>query len=434
VARLATALAALSPFHVLYAQEAREYSLWTVAILLSSIALWRASRTQAKPAWVLYSLTIALGLYTHTLFLLVMFSHAAYMLLHCVREARAYNRLLRICFSGYFAATVAGFILFVPWLKVMSAHLSQGNFAGTTWGSVDVGLFRLLAMWAFNVSTLFYDVDGSWKFAESLGPGLLLSYVVQVLILVLVGYSLYYTCRRAPWQPRIFLVGLIVVPAVMLAVPDLLLGGMRSGGGNRYFLPSYLGIGIAVAYVLVSRLNQRRVRGTLVWPVVSGLPLAAGLVSCIVVSQAETWWIKSTAYYSPRVSRIVNNSERPLLIIGALPPELLSFSHTLDEKVRLFVVNDPQEVRISDGFSDIFLYRPSKLLRQVLAARNQLVETADGSGGLYRVVQRPDMGKVTDLSRYGGSLAPESLRQRQEPVGEAGRPSKTFNDTADPPE
>jgi uncharacterized membrane protein len=389
VARLATTLAALSPFHVLYAQEAREYSLWTVTILLSSVALWRASITQAKAAWALYFLTIPLGLYTHTLFVLVMFSHASYMLLHCVREAGADNRLLRICFGGYFAATLTGVIVFVPWLKVMSAHLSQGNFAATTWGSVDVSLSRLVAMWGFNFSTLFYDVDKSWKFAEFVRPGLFLSYGFQVLILVLVGYSLYYLFRRAPWQPRIFLLSLIVVPVVILALPDVLVGGMRSGGGNRYFLPSYLGVGIAVAYLLVSQVDQQRVRRPLIWPLISGALLAAGLVSCIFVSQAETWWIKSTAYYSPRISRIVNNSKRPLLIVGALPPELLSFSHTLDEKVRLLVVSDPQEVRISEGYSEIFLYRPSKLLRQVLAARNHLVETADASGGLYRMVQQP---------------------------------------------
>lgn len=42
------ALIAVSPFHVLYAQEAREYSLWTVTILLSSAALLRAMRVKTK--------------------------------------------------------------------------------------------------------------------------------------------------------------------------------------------------------------------------------------------------------------------------------------------------------------------------------------------------------------------------------------------------
>jgi len=37
---IAVVLIAVSPFHVLYAQEAREYSLWTVTILLSSASLW----------------------------------------------------------------------------------------------------------------------------------------------------------------------------------------------------------------------------------------------------------------------------------------------------------------------------------------------------------------------------------------------------------
>jgi len=37
---IAIALIAVSPFHILYAQEAREYSLWTVTIALSSAALY----------------------------------------------------------------------------------------------------------------------------------------------------------------------------------------------------------------------------------------------------------------------------------------------------------------------------------------------------------------------------------------------------------
>jgi uncharacterized membrane protein len=40
----AVIVVAVSPFHVLYAQEARMYSLWTVLILLSSAALLRAIR------------------------------------------------------------------------------------------------------------------------------------------------------------------------------------------------------------------------------------------------------------------------------------------------------------------------------------------------------------------------------------------------------
>src|SRR5207248_4961479 len=82
---MAVALLAVSPFHVLYAQEAREYSLWTVAILLSSAALLRAARLQTRRTWWAYAASVALGLYSHTLFVLVAGAHGAYMAASCVR-------------------------------------------------------------------------------------------------------------------------------------------------------------------------------------------------------------------------------------------------------------------------------------------------------------------------------------------------------------
>ncbi|HHP7245612.1 MAG TPA: glycosyltransferase family 39 protein, partial [Elainellaceae cyanobacterium] len=42
VGGMAIALFAVSPFHILYAQEARHYSLWTLATILSCAALLRA--------------------------------------------------------------------------------------------------------------------------------------------------------------------------------------------------------------------------------------------------------------------------------------------------------------------------------------------------------------------------------------------------------
>lgn len=64
---IAIALISVSPFHILYAQEAREYSLWIVTILLSCAALLRAIRLKTKLSWVIYAVTLVLGLYTFPL-------------------------------------------------------------------------------------------------------------------------------------------------------------------------------------------------------------------------------------------------------------------------------------------------------------------------------------------------------------------------------
>ena len=77
---IAIALIAVSPFHILYAQEAREYSLWTVTIALSSAALLHAIRLKSIRSWVIYAATVALGLYTFIFSIFVIIGHAVYVI------------------------------------------------------------------------------------------------------------------------------------------------------------------------------------------------------------------------------------------------------------------------------------------------------------------------------------------------------------------
>jgi uncharacterized membrane protein len=80
---LGMGLIAVSPFHVLYAQEARQYSLWTVTILLSSAALLQAIRVKTKLSWGVYTIALALGFYTFPFTIFVATGHAIYV---CVNE------------------------------------------------------------------------------------------------------------------------------------------------------------------------------------------------------------------------------------------------------------------------------------------------------------------------------------------------------------
>jgi len=61
---IAAGLVAVSPLHVLYAQEARQYSLWTVAIALTSAAFVRAVRLPQWRNWWVYAGLLLLGFYT----------------------------------------------------------------------------------------------------------------------------------------------------------------------------------------------------------------------------------------------------------------------------------------------------------------------------------------------------------------------------------
>ncbi len=78
---MAVALVGVSPFHVLYAQEARMYSLWTVTILLSSASLLRAIRVKTRLGWGIYALTLTLAFYSYLYSVLIAIGHGIYMVI-----------------------------------------------------------------------------------------------------------------------------------------------------------------------------------------------------------------------------------------------------------------------------------------------------------------------------------------------------------------
>jgi uncharacterized membrane protein len=71
-------LLAISPFQILYAQESREYSLWMLITVLSSIALLRAIRLKTRLTWVIYGVTLVFGLYTYPFFALTIIGYGIY--------------------------------------------------------------------------------------------------------------------------------------------------------------------------------------------------------------------------------------------------------------------------------------------------------------------------------------------------------------------
>jgi uncharacterized membrane protein len=58
VGRMAVVICAVSPISIRFAQEARQYSLWSVMILLSSITLLQAIQRRTKLSWGLYALAV----------------------------------------------------------------------------------------------------------------------------------------------------------------------------------------------------------------------------------------------------------------------------------------------------------------------------------------------------------------------------------------
>lgn len=75
-----------------------------------------------------------------------------------------------------------------------------------------------------------------------------------LILLAIVGYAVYFLCSETSKQVWLFVLTLMAVTAVAVMLPDVILGGIRSTK-PRYLFPTYLGMQIAVAYLLATKIS-----------------------------------------------------------------------------------------------------------------------------------------------------------------------------------
>ncbi|MHC0065440.1 glycosyltransferase family 39 protein [Nostoc sp. UIC 10890] len=360
---VAIALMAISPIHLVYAQEAQEYILWLVTILLSGASLLRAIRLEGELAkkrqrpdlfaiWSIYAVTLAISLYTFLWSAFIAVAHGIYVIITAKFQFTGTVRT-------YLLASLVAFLAFMPWITVVIGDFFQFLISAdkTTAESSFISVFPFLLM---QLSRIFFDINLSSENS--------LSYLITPIFLTLVGYSIYFLYRTTNYKVWSFIISLIVVPALPLILPDLITGGIRSSP-EPYLIPSYVGIQVAVAYLLATQLYNGSVARRSIWHIIMALVIICGLISSKASSQAETWWNKDMNYGNTQVAQIINQSNRPLLISDALGNNygnVFSLSYLLEPKVRFLLVNNQKTLKIPDGFTDIFLFNPSESRRETI--------------------------------------------------------------------
>ncbi len=349
VAWIAVGLVSISPFYVLYAQEARQYSLWTVMILLSSALLLRAMRLPGLMNWVLYMTAVILGLYTHLFFVLVVAAHGLYVL---VIERLRPTRLI----ISYSIVTGISLLAFLPWIIVDITNY-QRLVSTNSWAEAAVGFDYLWRYWVVNTGYSILDVDFGWD-----NPW---TYLARVPVIILVGYSLYYLYRHTPKRTWFFVISLAGVTAGVFLAQDLFTGGVRSTV-TRYLVPCIIGSQLAVAYTLSKLLGSASLLRKRIGQSVALAIVLAGIGSCVLSLQSTTWWTKVVSPELPLAAGAINQSDHPLVIVSNPWPtnlgDTFSLSYLLNSGVRFELVQDSFAPTIRDGFSDIFLYNPSETL------------------------------------------------------------------------
>ena len=367
---IAMALVSVSPLHILYAQEARMYSLHTLNILLSSVALLIAIRKETKLGWLAYAATISLGLYTHPLFCFVLAVHGLYVIIN--------SRLkLKPTLVSYVSASVLGILSFVPWIVIVLTRFRQVN-NNLNWLNEAPSIPKIAAFWIINYTKIFFDFKADYQFGKSL-PHLLAFAVFGLAALGLLGYSLYYFYRNSPKKKYYFVLLLLFIPALLLAVPDLLLGGSRSIH-LRYAIPTYLGCQLAFAYVFSQKIggaDRSLVQQKTIWSGILSCVLLIGIVSYSFSYQNAAWWNKYFNADNIAISQLLNPEKSSLIICyqctqGMEFGNIVSLSYHLSDRSKIYMQQQLDITQIPDNIETVFLFNPSLALQEEINNRTDL--------------------------------------------------------------
>lgn len=367
---MTVAIVAVSPFYLLYAQEAREYSLWTVVIVLSSAVLLRAIKQSNKLNWATYTITLCLALYSHSISILVLLAHGIYVL--TIERFR-----LSKIFIAYLVSSLLGFLSFVPWL------MNFRELNGPAWTTEKVSSFFLVRNWAGNLARIFFD------FYHNSSDPLIVTVPPIAITWILTGYSIYFICRNAPKKIWVFVLTLGGVNLLALLLPDLMFGGQRSAV-SRYLIPCYLSVQLSVSFLLSTQISSARSSQRKVWQIITAVLVSIGVISGAIISFKATSWNKEMSNYNLQVANIINQTNRPLLISSTdyylNPGEIFCLSYLLEPKVRLQLVVKPTIPKIPNNYTDVFVFHPSKELRKGLEKQQKIkVKLVDPIGGLWRL-------------------------------------------------
>jgi uncharacterized membrane protein len=396
---ISVALIAVSPFHFIYAQEARQYSLWTATTLASCASLLYAMRVKTLTSWIIYAALTCISLYTFLFSVFCVVSHGIYVL---VIEKFKPSKT----FISYLISTMVSLLLFTPWIFLFVNKASHVNeITGGLKKLSGLNYYLILVKeWIVNVSRLFVDLTSDSGSSSNISLLTIFLLLVVCAVWILVLYSLYFLWKNTSEKVWLFIFSLIVINSLSLIIPDLISGENRSMV-SRYFIPTHLSIQLSVAYLFSVLLSDVATQESFKsWSSVSKLIVTItiavlGILSCLIIAHSDIFRTKGYGKYNQLVSQVINQTSKPLILFKGNPSEIISLSYTLNKKARIIVeprcytcfesdvIKSDKIYRLSetfDSYSDVFLFADNSL--------SPYLETT------YKVVEVPLTDKISSNS------------------------------------
>lgn len=387
---IATGLIAVSPLQLLYAQEAREYSLWFVATLFSTGAFTRAIRLRNRSSWLIYAFSFAVGLVSHVLFILVGAAHICSLFFI---ERFKLTPLIK----KHLLSIGVGIVLVLPWSLFLATNLHRIQDR-VGWSRSAIAFPELAKHWILNFGKNFWDLN--FRGGENFSP---LAYLNFALMLLLV-FSIIALIKYADRKSRLIILSLMGCTTLPFFIPDILIGGVRSIS-PRYFLPAYLTIHLCLVYFLSLYAVSKEALKRKLSRLILSMLLIGGIASCFLISRADTWWHREFSYYNKEVAQIIQSSTAPLVIAADFWlnfGEVLSLSHFLSPDTHLLLLHNPHTdsdnpqdccpqltESLARKFEVFFVFKPSQFFREILFSQGYELEEIHPQGNLWRIRKFP---------------------------------------------
>lgn len=359
VGYIATGLAAISPVHILYAQEARQYSLWMLLILVSSATLLKCLRLGrdkgAGVNWVIYGVSVGLSLYTHLFTLPIIISHAIYV---AIIEKLKLTRTVLF----YLASLCGSVFLFSPWILVLLNTPPKSSTV--SWMDQHSSQLSTLVRWTGLLSRSFFDIGVGPS--DSLTKTLVASPFILLVIFV-IFYSLYHLFRNTNKKAWLLIFLLISVNALPIFLSDLIFS--RRQGTTRFILPTILAIQVSVSYLFYSFrsiISNKGFKNFLQGCMV--LFIFSGVLFGFLYSSSYIWWNKGPEVntYNREIASIINKADRPLVVSDGNVITMQELARLLDGRVEIQLFNLEEHSLSSASIKpnrNLFLVHASPLFR-----------------------------------------------------------------------
>jgi uncharacterized membrane protein len=359
----------LSPFELIYAQQAREYSLWILLTILSSASLACAARRPRFTSWLLYFLFTCTMLWTHLLSIWIVIAHSAFMAIHFRR-----NKKVLIWFGLVAALSL---LSLAPWLIMVITQPSELNDFGGIDRPVAPSLY--IETFLLNVSRTVLDVDlPSYEHLPYFQWRLILPIAAT---LVLITSCVWLFVRRATSELRTLICLLGVCTVLPLVLADVVAGGRRALL-PRYASPTWISLDLILAFSIANALCTQKYLNRWAGRAAMVLIFSCGLYSQWLFFSRTTWWTTRPPDLAKSAVFLARNPNVPLGVdlSSVNTGQLISLAYFLHERP-VIPIKD-QSFPMYSG--EAFVYRPSEeLIRNIEESRRFL--TRQETGYLWRL-------------------------------------------------